>query len=343
MKRRLATVYSSFTSDVQMRYSDWGARSARWSGIRSETVDVCGTGVHYLRADAGSRVRPGAPPQLLIHPLAAGGTFLLDLIRPLTAYGDVIAPDLPGSIFGHTGTPRVNAPRVEPNARFLRAFTDTLGLDRVILHGWSLGGAVALRFAAATDRVERLVLANPPLPARLTAAQWVGWQTLGRLAIAVGPAAARGLLRFWGRRAIDQKLRILERFDPSELDTMGGDPSRIAPENIELWTDQLAELRSDPSKMAYAATAFGSVVSGIFVNRRPVFDAIDRITAPVLLLWGAEDPLVERQAVDQVLARRPDWHLHVFASAGHAAPLEVPEEYVDVVGRWLGHGVDLSR
>lgn len=111
-----------------VQYSDWGVRSPRWAGIGSETVDVDGTSVHYLRAEAGVDVPAEAPTHLLVHPMAVGGTFMLDLIRPLTAFGPVVAPDLPGSIFGHTVTPRPGAARVESNARFLQALTSALGL-----------------------------------------------------------------------------------------------------------------------------------------------------------------------------------------------------------------------
>jgi hypothetical protein len=39
--------------------------------------------------------------------------------------------------------------------------------------------------------------------------------------------------------------------------------------------------------------------------------------------------------IDQVLARRPGWDIHVAGGAGRAAPVEAPDEYVAVVGRWL--------
>ena len=69
-----------------MEYRDWGERSSRWAGIRSETVEVCGSSVHFLTADAA---RPGAPAHLLIHSTAGSATNWLDTIRPLTAHGRV--------------------------------------------------------------------------------------------------------------------------------------------------------------------------------------------------------------------------------------------------------------
>jgi hypothetical protein len=39
--------------------------------------------------------------------------------------------------------------------------------------------------------------------------------------------------------------------------------------------------------------------------------------------------------IDHLLARRPDWELCVFATVGHLPPWEVPDAYVEAVGRWL--------
>jgi pimeloyl-ACP methyl ester carboxylesterase len=71
------------------------------------------------------------------------------------------------------------------------------------------------------------------------------------------------------------------------------------------------------------------------VDSRPTLAAIDRIAVPVLVLWGDQDPVIERSMIDHVLARRPDWDLHVLESTGHLVPLEVPERYTEAVGRWL--------
>jgi pimeloyl-ACP methyl ester carboxylesterase len=84
--------------------------------------------------------------------------------------------------------------------------------------------------------------------------------------------------------------------------------------------------------MGHAATAFASVVSAMFVDGRPMLEAIDRIAAPVLVLWGDQD---ERSTINDVLARRPRPGSAHPPIAGHAAPLEAPERYAEAVGRWL--------
>lgn len=322
-----------------MQYEDWGLRSPRWVGIRSELMQLCGQPVQLLRADAAPSAPPGAPPHLLLHGLGAGGVFVLDLIRPLTAFGPVVAPDLPGSIFGHTATPHPRAPRVELNARFVRALSSELSLEPAVVHGWSMGAAVAIRFAADNpDRVAGVVLANPPLPVTLRPAEQLVVQTLGRLAVAVGPPVLRVLTRLWGRRIIEAKLTYLGGSPiPERFAGLGGNLSQIPDDTMAVWTEELAGLRSHPETLGYAATAFASVLSGIVIDQHRVWDAIDRIAAPVLLMWGDEDPLLERPVIDAVLARRSDWDLHVLAGAGHAAPVERPDEYAAAVRRWLTH------
>lgn len=146
-----------------MYYDDWGERSPCWAGIRSEVVAVQGMDVHLLRADAAPEAPPEAPTQLFVHPMGATGALWLDVLGPLRAHGPVVAPDLPGA--GQTRPSRRSAARAERQASFLGAFTSALGLDRVVVHGWSMGGLVSVVFAAGEpSRVQRLVLVSPALP-----------------------------------------------------------------------------------------------------------------------------------------------------------------------------------
>jgi len=319
-----------------VRYEDWGERCPRWSGIRSETLKVDGSRVHVLRADAGPGARHDAATQLLVHGAAGSSTVWLDAIGRLTSVGPVVAPDLPGSIFGETATSGARQARLEANVVFPDRLTDTLGLDQVALHGLSMGGMAGLLFAAEHGRVERLVLVNSLLPAPMRGIEWFAWQTLGRLVLTVGPAVIRVLVRLWGRRLVDTKLRYLT--DPEKLAeagrSFGGDMTRAEPDSLALAADQTREVGKHPARMAYAVTAFASATSSAFVSRRRMLAAIDRVAVPVLLVWGDQDRLVVRRVIDHALQRRPDWQLHVLESAGHLAPLELPDAYVDAFLGW---------
>ncbi|MFI0352405.1 alpha/beta fold hydrolase [Actinomadura sp. 9N407] len=310
-----------------MRHADWGAVSARWAGIRSEEIDVCGTGVHYLSAGAG---RAG-PVQLLVHPMAGSASMWLDVIAPLSALGPVVAPDLPGTLFGHTGTPHPRAARAEPNARFLRAFAARLGIRDAVVHGWSMGALVSVLFAeAAPERVGRLVLAAPALPGPLPADEVLFWRVLGRPLLAAGPPVVRTVLRLAGRRMLELKGRMYA--DPDNWrGSIAGDLSGVSPDMVALLAGELRGAR--PRRLGDAVTAFASVMSALYVDRRSIDRAIDGARAPALVLWGGQDGLITRGTVDELVERRPDWELCVFETAGHLLPLEAPDDYVRAVGR----------
>jgi pimeloyl-ACP methyl ester carboxylesterase len=119
--------------------------------------------------------------------------------------------------------------------------------------------------------------------------------------------------------------------------------TRAAPESLALAADQMREVRSHPARLGYAVTAFASATSAAFVSRRQMLAAIDQVAVPVLLVWGDQDRLVVREIIDHAMQRRPDWHLRVLESAGHAAPLELPDAYVDAVRGWLARPAPTSR
>jgi pimeloyl-ACP methyl ester carboxylesterase len=241
-----------------VQYDDWGVRTARWTGVRSETVDVGGTSAHLLRADAGAGAPPDPPTHLLLHSMTSGATMWLDVINPLTRLGPVIAPDLPGAVFGHTAIPISRAGKAQPTVRFVRALTSKLGLERVVVHGWSMGGLVALLFAAAfSERVSALVLAGAPLPVPMTRPERLAWRTLGRGALEIGTALARAAVRLGGAKAAATKARYTEpdRLN-ARLGAVGGDPSRCSREFFALLSEQLRELAGRPGRMDASVLAF---------------------------------------------------------------------------------------
>jgi pimeloyl-ACP methyl ester carboxylesterase len=247
----------------------------------------------------------------------------------LTAFGPVIAVDLPGA--GRTVPPSHRAARPEAHAALLSGLAAALGLDRSVVHGWSMGGLVAVLFAARQpQRVERLVLTSPPLPGPLGPLGVLGWQTLGRFVLfagaPVGRVAARRVMRRMDARGQSPKAR-------PEL--IGGDLSRMSPEIAALLEEERRSMMSQPWRIDGYVTQWAATASALFVRRRGPAQAVARVHAPTLVLWGDGDGLIGRPMIDRLMAQRPDWTLHVFEAAGHAPQLEVPEAYVEVVSHWL--------
>lgn len=313
-----------------MRHTDWGERHPRWAGIHSHQIDVAGTRVHYLASGAAAE----GPTQLLVHPMAGSASGWLDLIPHLRRLGPVIAPDLPGSVFGHTTTPHPRAVRPQPCARFLRALTSALDVRDALVHGWSMGALVAVLYAAlAPGRVRGLVLATPALPGPLPPDERVFWGTIGRALLSTGPPVARTALRLSGRRLLAIKLGMLT--DPGRLGSgaVGSDLARLSPEMRALLVDQLRD--APPADLRHAVTAFAATVDALFVHQAPVHDAIAAAPARALLLAGGRDPLVPEATLADLIRRRPDWERHDFPAAGHLLPLEDPDGYTEAVRHWL--------
>ena len=321
-----------------MRYDDWGKRAARWAGIRSSMTSVAGVPVHYVAARAVSPA-DDAPTHLLVPPMAGSASAWIDLVPPLSGLGRVVAIDLPGTVTGDTGAPYRYGPRAGADARFVRAVIDHLELDQIVLHGWSMGGLVAA-FAAdlVPSQVTGLVLFAPTLPWRRTARfEWLAWQTLGRAALAVGVPVARVGLRLVGPRALARQRAAVTDVDRAASvwgDALGGDVSRVSPEQVAVYADNLATAVQRPELLAGAVTAFASATTAMFVRQQPVLDVLDRLPMPVLLLWGTDDPLIDPPSY-QRHAQRPRWTPHTVEHAGHLLPIERPDECAHAVRGWL--------
>jgi pimeloyl-ACP methyl ester carboxylesterase len=318
-----------------VQFADWGERAARWSGIRSETVDVHGTRVHYLVTD---RTRPSeVPVHLLVPNPVNSASNWLDVLAELRSHAYAIAVDLPGTIAGRTVLPNRRAASIETNGLFLRDFADALELGRVVVHGWSAGGMIALLFAdQAPGRVVGLVLVAPALPPPLSVGEARMWRTLGRAGLAIVAPVALVLLRVSGRRLLAAQLRVLD--DPASIAASrwntGGDLTRMSPEIAGLMRDEMAAVA--PTRLGHAVTVYASLMSLMLVRRRPVLGVMRRVAAPTLLVWGDEDRITARASIDDWTAQRPDWNLAVFHHVGHAPPFEVPAEYARTVIDWCG-------
>lgn len=319
---------------------DWGARAARWTGIRTQTLTIHGTRARVLRADGPAAATPassragherslGSPwtPQLLVHGLGGAATNWLEVMTELAAFGPVAAPDLPG--FGRTEPPSRRAARIPAQVGFLRALADELGWDRVVLHGSSMGGLISLLVAAQEPGlVDRLVLVAPALPTPIRALHRIPPLTLARFAPFVAPSLGEWTMRRLHDRATPEQVWARTR------DLVYADPARVAPEITEIGIDNLAFGRRAPWRPRGFAVAAHSLVS-LLVGTRRILTAVDAISQPTLLVWGEADRLVGHAAIERVRGRRPDWDSHDFAGIGHVPQLESPAAYLDVVGSWL--------
>ena len=302
---------------------DWGTRDPAWTGVRTETVEVRGHPVRALRADGPE----DATPLLLIHGLGGSALNWFDVARPLSAHGHVVAVDLPG--FGATPLPDGGSARIQANAGFVRALVRALEFERVVLAGNSMGGLLATLVASREpDVVERLILVNPALPGpRRTMVRQPG-KVFTRILPAAAPGVGRAYLE------VGVRLRSPEQLIEESLATSLGEAGRIRPALRDALIENAAALRQHPWRRQALVAAARSMVT-LVASARSLERAVSGITAPTLLLWGDLDRLVSTHVITALSARRPDWALHVFEGVGHAPQIEVPDQFVAVVGDWL--------
>ena len=179
-----------------------------------------------IAVDDGGR---GSLPVVLVHSLAGNSTHWAAQLEHLRRDRRAVALDIRGH--GRSEPPKDGDYMIAAMAGDVAAVVDTLGLDRFVLMGHSMGGGVALVYAGAhPDRVAGLFLVDPigdgkQIPPAEAKAYLGGFETnydstsQGYWTTVAGPDSAirkRLLadLQATPREAVVQVLRDLMQFDP---------------------------------------------------------------------------------------------------------------------------------
>jgi pimeloyl-ACP methyl ester carboxylesterase len=301
--------------------------------VISDVVEIGGVRVHYLRTGSTS-TDPSAPSHLLVHPMGAGSWSWMDVMRPLAAHGAVIAPDLPGA--GRTRPVDPRAGRADHGARFLADLCQALSLERVVLHGHSMGGLVGALFAARhPGRVARLVLTGAPLPGLPDPPRFAwAWRLALGLAPRVAPIPMRAGLRW---KAAQFRRWRDDLTDPQLADAMARrwpDASRISPALLSLVAEEVDRYRA-PWRIDGAIQAAVSTLAALTIDEAAVRAELARIEAPTLVVWGDHDRVIPRRLVDELMEAHPAWTLRAVDGIGHLLPVAAPQLYVDLVADWM--------
>ena len=267
------------------------------------------------------------PAMLLVHGLGGAHLNWMAVAPKLSADHHVYALDLPG--FGRSPLAGRRS-TIAANVDLVSRAIARLAPGPVVLMGNSMGGLLAIGVAARRPSlVDLLVLVDPAVPPpRGTFPPRLDSVSRTFIATAFMPR--------WGARRLS---RAVARVGPDSLvrETMrlvSAEPSRIEQAvldaHIALEAERLAE--SSWHESFYAATR--SLVAAL-VQKRTVFRWVQEVAAPTLLLQGDRDRLVPVASARNIATLRPDWEYHEFAGAGHVPMLEVPGEFVEVVGDWL--------
>ena len=251
----------------------------------------------------------GAPGLVLVHGLGGSRSNWALLAPALARRRRVLVVDLPGH---GRSEPLPAAPSLEPYAERVVAFAEQEGLVPADYVGHSLGGLVSLRVALQRpETVRRVVLAAGAGITSSTryaerALAFLGWLQPGRRISPHWEAVARSAAL---------KRLVLGHWMTHSPEDLGREAVGALLRDVNLNTDTDGAWRA--------------------LTRDDPRTDLDRVAAPALVLWGAEDrqlPLAD--AFDY--ARRLRAPVRVIPACGHLLIVERPDACLDAIAAFLG-------
>jgi len=276
------------------------------------------------------RVTPGpktgdAPTAIYVHGLGGSATNWTDLAGQLSGHVHGIAVDLPG--FGRSEPTREFDYSLPAHADALAAFVRGLDAGPVHLFGNSMGGAIAMLFAARhPDLVRTLTLVSPAVP---DLRPFVSRVSDPRLPLAFLPAIGSVVRRRLAAEPVELRVMRLMRL-------VFADASRVPDTRLAEAAEEFAERE----RMVWASPALARSTIGLFrawlvPKAKSLWTIAPRIKAPTLVVWGADDKLVTVRKAPRITRLLPRGRLLVLPRTGHVAQMERPGTVARaVVGMW---------
>jgi pimeloyl-ACP methyl ester carboxylesterase len=248
------------------------------------------------------------PPLVFFHGFSdSADTWRATMARLGRVGRRAVAVDLPGFAKASPLKPGKVLPQLD---RFGEAVTRYAAPDGdAVVVGNSLGGCVALRLAER-DELE-LAGIVPVAPAGLDMARW--------LRIIEAHPLIQGILKS-PLRIPEPVLRavVAEVYKRIAFHR----PRAVDGKAIRSFTSHFA----DPSDVArYLSTG-----RSLLPELRDPF-ALDRISCPVLVVWGERDRMVLAKGAQRVLDAVPGAQLELLDECGHCPQLECPDKFADLL------------
>jgi pimeloyl-ACP methyl ester carboxylesterase len=244
-------------------------------------------GLYYFAHGAADFTRP---PVVLLH--GAGGNHLYWPPQIRRLIGErVLAVDLPG----HGKSEGVGHHTIEDYASAIVNFVEALKLNKAVLLGHSMGGAIALQ--AALQSPERVL-------------------ALGLLGSAARLTVSPNLLRMAS--------------DPSKAaDVVHSVIENSFAQTTSLRLKELAEQRMLESR---SSVLYGDFLACDSFDATAVAEQVDM---PVLILFGAEDHMVPLGRGRALKLQIAGAHMEVVAEAGHMVMLEQPNRVAELLREFI--------
>lgn len=271
----------------------------------SRMVQVGGVSVHY-RESGGTASSP-LPPLLLVHGWLGSSYDFFPLMQSLPSDARTIAVDLPGS--GASQKSGIDF-SLDYYLKFLAEFLQLLGIDRIVLVGHSMGGELAVHFAARNPGlIDALVLIDPD-----------------------GLAGEEGLLGVLRRMGIlvDLGFALNNRF-----------AIRFATRwnvfhNRDLVSREYIDSVAESSLTREGRRAQAAITKRV-LGSSPVDKILPSLHMPTLVIWGANDRVLAPKWGPRFVEQMPNATLSPIPESGHLPQFEAPAEVAGEIMGFLRH------
>lgn len=231
---------------------------------------------------------------VLIHGLGASAERWEFVIPEFSKHHKVIVPDLIG--FGHSDKPLVDY-TTDFFSDFLGNFLQKLGIKRTHIIGSSLGGQITAEFTSKNqDLIENLVLVSPSGIMKHST-----------------PALDAYIMA-----ALYPNLEVAQ----NAFEMMAG-PTRVI--NQKIIEDFVKRMKLPNAKMAFMSTLLG------LKNADLITKSLQKISAPSLIIWGEDDPVIPVKYADDFVSSIPDCRFYMMDNCGHTPYVDDPERFSKLV------------
>lgn len=268
--------------------------------------------VDGVRLSVTRHGRPAGQPILLLHGFPTSAYLWHDVMRDLGREHDLVAPDLVGlGCSEHADRRRYP---LGAQAQLMVTLLDRLEIERAVVCGHGVGGAVAVHLgASAPERVAGLVLVD----AAVHADAWPPPPVVPLLVPGVGELVAGAA-----------------RYRPAVGEALLGRSLGCAPEpsgSAGLVQPYLAALRRP-----YGVAGLIRFARAVDLRAAEAdWQTLRALVPPTLVLWGEDDRLHSSAYGRRLAAEMPRASWVPVAEAGHLLPQQRPERVAEEIGGFL--------
>lgn len=235
---------------------------------------------------------------ILMHGLGGYAERWTNLIPLLSKKFHIFAPDLIG--YGQSDKPSEDY-TPELFVKFVFDFMETLGIKKTFMVGTSLGGQIVAQCASTqSPTIEKIILISPA-----------------------------GIMR--------KSTPILDAYTMAALyptkesvknayQMMIGPGKQVSEISVERFVTNMSRPNA---KMIFLSTLLG------LKNAPDLYDKLEKITIPTLLIWGKEDKLIPFEYSQQFISHIKNCEFVPMEGCGHSPYVEDPEKLSEFIIKFL--------